>query len=85
MLGLSTPFWTAILPWGLFQAYLVVGLFIRGALPSPGGPYLRLAGLLGLASLGMAFLRRHPNRTRTAALLLGWAVVWGVALLWSVL
>jgi len=85
LLRLRSPFLAALLPWALFQGYLVVGLFLWGGLPAPAGGFAAVAGLAGLASLVLALARRRWDARRTAAVLIAWAAVWIAALLWSTL
>ncbi len=85
LLRVTSPFWGALLPWALFQAYLAVGLFIWGGLPAPPGGFFGVVGISGLASVGLALFRRRREMWRVAALMVGWAVVWTCALVWSAL
>ncbi|HEX6989480.1 MAG TPA: hypothetical protein VF282_08425, partial [Bacillota bacterium] len=71
------------LAWFLFNAYLVGGLLLHGALPTtPKALFFATALMLGLTLPVWAWSRlRGPSALRpaTAALLLAWAVPWSAA------
>lgn len=85
LLHLQSPLLGTAVPWALFQAYLVVGLFIWGGLPAPAGPFAAVAGITGLLTLVWALARRQRDTRTTLALLVAWAAIWVAALLWSTL
>lgn len=72
------------LPWLLFNAYLVVGLFVTGDLPGAPRAVVKLAALaavLGLViGLGMRYLRRQPPAVVSTWVLAG-MLPWVAALL----
>lgn len=88
LLRLRAVFWRLALPWALFQAYLVAGLFRWGGLPAPAAGLLRLLALTGglSAALGLLTLLRHRREPwRLAALFGAWGLPWLIAIVWSTL
>lgn len=85
LLRVRRPLPRVWLPWLLFQAYLVVGLFVWGGLPAPAGGMAALAALNGGLTVLWALLPPGRRVGRAVALLAAWAVVWLGALAWSVL
>ena len=85
LLRLRAAFWRPALPWALFQAYLIVGLFRWGGLPAAAAAWLRLLALTGGLSAALALLRRRREPWRIAAVLGAWGLPWLIAIVWSAL